>query len=79
MSPFVIRFVGGPADGTRFCDRLEDYGLSWPLPDTLDMPNEAGLYRKVSESQLPVEAAANPHVGVGAEYEWRLPEGGDDV
>jgi hypothetical protein len=68
--PFIIRCNGGPAPGTRSCERLEDYGLSWPLPDTLDVPAGGGVYRKVSESQLPSEAAEHPNVGVGAEYEW---------
>jgi hypothetical protein len=68
--PFTIRCNGGPAEGTRFCNRLEDYGLSWPLPEILTVPGSKGVYRKVSESQLPPEAAENPNLGVGAEYEW---------
>ncbi len=73
--PFVIRCIGGPTPGTRMCDRLEDWGLSWPLPDTLPVPSSLGegIYRKVSESQLPPDVAANPHVGVGAEYHWEDP------
>ncbi len=66
MSPFLLRTNGGPLDGeTRVVDPNV---MPWPFPDELSV--EGGVYRKVSESQLPSDAAANPHVGVGAEYEW---------
>lgn len=103
--PFLIKTKGGPLDGqTRTCSRLEDYGLSWPLPDELpgvaglclccghpahgEAPcdvevrdygqidcecsgHQAGRYVKVSESDLPVEAADHPTIGVGVVFEWR--------
>lgn len=71
--PFSIQTEGGPTPGTRFCDRLEDYGMSWPLPDILEIPSHPeGFYEKVSESQLPPEAADHPNMGVGACYHWKL-------
>jgi hypothetical protein len=61
---FLIRTVGGPFPGDRICE-----GWSWPLPETLDDPEQRGIYRKVSESDLPPQAA-NSHVMRGAQYEW---------
>ncbi len=61
--------------GTRYCQHLEDYGLSWPLPEKLPgTEGMGGAYFKVSESDLPPEAAQHPNVGVGAAYEWRPDE-----
>lgn len=72
--PFTIKTVGGPTPGVRMCERLEDYGLSWPLPERLVITQNddehPGHYQKVSESQLGPEAASHPNVGVGAEYHW---------
>jgi len=68
--PFAIKCNGGPAEGVRVCDRLEDFGLSWPPPDYLTVPGHQGRYCLVSWSKLDAEAAKHPHVGVGAEYEW---------
>jgi hypothetical protein len=69
--PFSIKCVGGPAPGVRITDDLEEYGLSWPLPERLVIPEHMdGHYQKVSESSLPAEAAKHPNVGVGAEYHW---------
>jgi hypothetical protein len=73
--PFIVKCVGGPAEGVRICDDLAEYGLAWPLPDELPGTESlGGVYRKVSESQLPVEVASSPHVGVGAEFRW-VPSG----
>lgn len=70
--PFTIKCNGGPAPGVRICDDLEEWGLSWPLPDVLPGTEAmGGSYVKVSESQLPPESAKHPNVGVGAQYDWR--------
>lgn len=69
---FAIKCEGGPVPGTRMTDDLEDYGLSWPLPDVLPGTEDyGGHYAKVSESQLPVEAAKNPHLALTAVYVWK--------
>lgn len=70
MSPFAIKTTGGPLDSqVRMCDDPAHFGMTWPFPDVLDLV-PGGRYVKVCESQLPAEAAANPHVALGAEYEW---------
>jgi hypothetical protein len=69
--PFAIKTLGGPAPGVRITDNLDDYGLSWPLPDYLPGTEDmGGRYKKVSESKLSAESANHPNVGVGAVYEW---------
>lgn len=57
---YLIRTLDGPVEGTRWAP--PDW--TWPLPDILDTPQ--GVYRKVSESQLP------PHEGIarGAAYQF---------
>lgn len=69
--PFMIKTEGGPHPGVRFCDNLEAWGLEWPFPEILPGEFTGGKYVKISESQLPPEAAEHPNVGVGALYEWR--------
>lgn len=71
--PFIIKCNGGPAAGVRLCDDLEEWGLSWPLPDVLPDPGPGlgGSYVKVSESQLPIELAEHKNVGLGAQYDWQ--------
>lgn len=71
-----VRFKGGPLDG-----EVHIAPTAWPLPemfslllhsDEANLGLQLGSYRKVSESQLPDEAAAHPNVLRGAEYEWEV-------
>lgn len=69
---FVMKLKGGPFVGVRYCERLEDYSLSWPLPDELPGTEQwGGMYVKVSESKLTAEDAKHPNLSVGAVFEWR--------
>lgn len=67
---FRLRFMGGPCEGdiTTTAD-----GYEWPLPDELGIPHlvehEAGVYRKVRESNLPPQAPDSNLIR-GAEYVW---------
>lgn len=61
---YLARFIGGPLDGeTRMSSG------PWPLADEWTVAwSEAGVYRKVRESQLTED---HPNVARGAEYEWQ--------
>jgi hypothetical protein len=73
----VLRMVGGPHAGDRH-GPVSDLG-GWPLPERLESPLlTSGYYRKVSESQLPVEVAAHPNLMRGAQYEWVEDGNGND-
>lgn len=64
----LIRTRGGPHHGTEVSDVER---TPWPLPDVL--PGDDGVYRKVSESQLPPQPFGSVLVR-GAEYQWRAGE-----
>ena len=63
----LLRMSGGPYPGDRH-GPVDELG-GWPLPETLDVPEGGGVYRKVSESQLP-DDAVGPNLIRGAQYEW---------
>jgi hypothetical protein len=71
---FFLRTVGGPHPGDRYCTEGAVFGegavgfvVAWPLPE--ELPDMGGVYRKVSESQLPPMPEGS-HVMRGAEYHW---------
>lgn len=65
--PFLIKTNGGPVPGVHV---VPPGVMEWPFPDILPFPGVEGHYRKVRQSNLDPADAEQPHVGVGAEYDW---------